>query len=122
MFQQVNEFRYNAQSGKSYIVYFLKFWKEADDYILKYEIRATDRDFFWYGRMSKERALFDLKISDEEAKKMPAGNLEQKILEYFRTLFISVMKVGLDKGYEEPNTEFVFYKEQLVVKRKWQGL
>jgi len=121
MFQSLNEFKYNAETGKSYIVYFLKFWRAgANDYIVKYEIRATDKDFFWFGRISKERALTDLKINPKEVKSITKEDLEQKIKEHLMMLFISVMKKGLDKGFEESNTEFIFYKEPFVVKRAWQ--
>ncbi len=120
MFQTLNEFKYVAETGKSYIIYFLKFWQVGDDYIVKYEIRATDRDFFWFGRISKERALIDLKIDPGDAKSIKEEELYQKIKEYLMILFTSVLKKGLDKGFEEPNAEFVFYKEPFVLKRFWQ--
>ena len=119
MFQQLNEFKFSAASGKEYIIYFLKFWS-AGDYIIKYQIRTPDRDFFWYGRISKERALTDLKQGPKEAKALGTEELELRIKTHFQTLFISVMEKGLDKGFEEPNTEFVFYKETFVTKRVWE--
>jgi hypothetical protein len=118
MFQQPNEFKYRAENGKNYIIYFLKFWPD-DDYIIKYQIRAPDKDFFWHGRMSKERALADLKLGQKEAKALGPEELELKIKTHLQALFISVMEKGLDKGFEEPNTEFVFYKEPFVTKRVW---
>lgn len=119
MFQQLNEFKYTAETGVTYIIYFLKFW-QAGDYLIKYQIRNPDKDFFWYGRMSKERALTDLKISPKESKSITRGDFENKIKDHLQMLFISVMKKGLDKGFEEPNTEFIFYKEPFVTRRPWQ--
>jgi len=119
MFQQLNEFKYAAATGKNYIIYFLKFWT-AGDYIIKYQIRTPDKDFFWYGRMSKERALIDLKLTPKEAKAEAQEVLENKIKDHLQTLFISVVKKGLDKGFDEPNTEFVFYKEPFVTKKVWK--
>lgn len=120
MFQALNEFRYTAETGKNYIIYFLKFWQADNDFIVKYQIRASDRDFFWYGRISKERALIDLKINPKDRwviRKEEQGN---KIKEHLMSLFTAVLKKGLDKGFEEPNTEFVFYKEPFVMKRRWE--
>ncbi len=122
MFQQLNEFKYTAKTGKVHIIYFLKFWPadyEKDDYIVKYQIRTPEKDFFWFGRISKERALLDLKISAKDMK-FTAEELENKIKDHLKMLFISVMKKGLDKGFEEPNTEFIFYKEPFVTKRVWK--
>jgi hypothetical protein len=123
MYEQLNEFKYTAQTGKTYIIYFLKFWqdKEKNDYIAKYQIRSQDRDIVWYGRISKERALIDLNINAKDAKSMDKKELESKIVIHLKKLIITVMFKGLDKGYEEPNTEFVFYKEPLVAKRIWSG-
>lgn len=115
MFQQLNEFKYKAATGKEYIVYFLKFW-HAKDYFIKYQIRATEKEIFWYGRMSEERALIDLEISKKEKKSIKKEELESKIKDHLEKLIVSVMKKGLDKGFEEPNTEFVFYKESFVSK------
>ena len=70
--------------------------------------------------MSRERALIDLKISQKETKSIAKEDLVNRIKDHLRALFVSVMKKGLDKGFEEPNTEFVFYKEPLVAKRTWQ--
>lgn len=120
MLQQLNEFKYQAETGKVYVVYFLKFW-EAGDFIVKYQITASDRDFFWYGRISKERALLDLKISEDEAESMAKDDFQNKIREHLKMLFTSVMKKGLDKGFEESNTEFMFFKEPAIAKRVWQG-
>jgi hypothetical protein len=119
MFQQLNEFKYQASTGKNYVIYLLKYWP-GDDYVVKYEIRTPDRDFFWYGRISRERALTDLKLSAKEAKALALDVLETRIKTHLQQLFISVMEKGLDKGFEEPNTEFVFYKEPFVTKRIWE--
>ncbi len=116
MFRQLSEFKYKAATGKEYIIYFLKFWR-ADDYCIKYQIRASDKELFWYGCMSEERALIDLKIGKKEKKSMSKDDLENKIKDHLETVFVSVIKIGLDKGFEEPNTEFVFYKEPFVSKR-----
>jgi len=123
MFQPLNEFKYTAETGKSYIIYFLKFWQADDkktDYIVKYQIRAPENDLFWYGRISKERALIDLKIDPKEMKAITEEELDNKIKDHLKMLLISVMKKGLDKGFEETNTEFIFYKEPLVAKRTWK--
>lgn len=117
----MNEFKYNAKTGRVYIVYFLKYWKSDKDFIVKYQIRTENKDFFWFGRISTERAMIDLKISDDEIKKITDEELDKKVEEHLRNLFISVMMKGLDSGYEEPDTEFVFYKEPLVSKRKWSS-
>jgi len=119
MFQQLNEFKYQAATGKNYVIYLLKYWP-GDEHVVKYEIRTPDRDFFWYGRISRERALTDLKLSAQEAKALAPDELEIRIKTHLQQLFISVMEKGLDKGFEEPNTEFVFYKEPFVTKRTWQ--
>jgi hypothetical protein len=119
MFQQLNEFKYQAATGKSYIVYLLKYWP-GEDHVVKYEIRSEERDFFWYGRISRERALSDLKIGAKEAKALPAEELELRIKTHLQRLFISVMEKGLDKGFEENNAEFVFYKDPFVTKRIWE--
>ncbi len=123
MYEQLNEFKYTAQTGKTYIIYFLKFWQDEEnkDYIAKYQIRSQDRDIVWYGRISKERALIDLNIIAKDAKSMDKKELESKIVIHLKKLIITVMFKGLDKGYEEPNTEFVFYKDPLVAKRIWSG-
>jgi hypothetical protein len=123
MYEQLNEFKYTAQTGKEYIIYFLKYWidDEKKDYIAKYQIRSQDRDIVWYGRISKERALLDLSINAKELKSMDKKELESKIVVHLKKLIITVMFKGLDKGFEEPNTELVFYKEPLVAKRIWSG-
>uniref|UniRef100_A0A7C4Y9F6 Uncharacterized protein n=1 Tax=candidate division WOR-3 bacterium TaxID=2052148 RepID=A0A7C4Y9F6_UNCW3 len=120
MYHKLNEFRYNAKNGKNYIIYFLKFWK-GEDYFVKYQIRTQEKDFFWFGRISLERVLMDLKLDEKEIKKLSELELDIKIEEHLRNLFIAVMIKGLDNGYEEPDTEFVFYKEPFVFKRKWEG-
>lgn len=120
MFQSLNEFRYIAETGKNYIIYFLKFWQVDNDFIVKYQIRAPDRDFFWYGRISKERAWIDLKINPKDSRVIRKEELGNKIKEHLMSLFTAVLKKGLDKGFEEPNTEFVFYKEPFVMKRRWE--
>lgn len=122
MFEQLNEFKYNAENGKTYIIYFLKFWKvenKKKDFIVKYQIRSSDRDFIWYGRISKKRVISDLKLMPKDIKKIPDKELEYRIQEHLKKLFIYVIKKGLDKGFEEPNTEFVFYKEPPIAKRVW---
>jgi hypothetical protein len=120
MFQQPNEFIFNAETGKSYVIYFLKFWQESDDYIVKYQIRTTDREIFWFGRMSKERAFIDLNINSDNIKTISKEDLDKKIKEHLMMLFTTVMKKGLNKGFEEPDTEFIFYKEPFVTKRIWK--
>ncbi|OGC42785.1 hypothetical protein A2Y85_07110 [candidate division WOR-3 bacterium RBG_13_43_14] len=67
--------------------------------------------------MSEERALLDLKISKKEKKSIAKQDMENKVKDHLETLFVSVMKKGLDKGFEEPHAEFVFYKEPLVSRR-----
>lgn len=120
MYHKLNEFKYTAKSGKIYIIYFLKFWK-TEDYVVKYQIRTENKDFFWFGRLSFQRFLIDNKLSQEDIKKMSEDELNAKIEEHLRNLFVSVMIKGLDSGYEEPDIEFVFYKEPLVSKRKWHS-
>ncbi|KPJ73478.1 hypothetical protein AMJ52_03600 [candidate division TA06 bacterium DG_78] len=122
MFQQLNEFKYTATTGKTYIVYFLKFWHASDkknDYIVKYQIRGPERDFVWYGRISKGRFFTDHKNADRDSKKHSEIELEDEIKIYLKKLFIYILKKALDKGFEEPNTEFVFYKKPPIVKRTW---
>lgn len=56
MFKQLNDLKYDDKKGETYILYFLKFWKADDkkgDFITKYQIRSSDRDFVWYGRILK---------------------------------------------------------------------
>jgi len=122
MFQQLNEFKYEAETGKTYIIYFLKFWHamaKPDDYVIKYQIRAAEKDFVWYGRISKARFMIDNKVADENIAAITKEELENRIQNHLGQLFIHVMKKGLDKGFEEPNSEFVFYKQPLVIKRVW---
>ena len=122
MFQQLNEFKYEAGTGKIYIIYFLKFWhatERPNDYVVKYQIRAPDKDFVWYGRISKARFMIDHKVTDENIAAITQGELENRIQSHLRQLFIHVMKKGLDKGFEEPNTEFAFYEQPPVIKRVW---
>jgi hypothetical protein len=116
MFRQLNEFKYKAATGKEYIIYFLKFWQDKD-YCIKYQIRGADKDLFWYGCISEERALADLNISKQDKKSLSKEELGKKINDHLEAIFVSVMKKGLDKGFEEPNAEFVFYKEPFVSKR-----
>jgi hypothetical protein len=122
MFQQLNEFKYTATTGKTYIIYFLKCWHTPDkknDYIVKYQIRGLERDFVWYGRISKERFFADRKNTDKASKKHSEIELEDEIKIYLKKLFIYVLKKALNKGFEEPNTEFVFYKKPSIIKRAW---
>lgn len=122
MFEQLNELKYNAQNGETYLIYFLKFWEireQGDDYIVKYQIRSSDKDFVWYGRISKERALRDLKLTPKAVRKIPQKELGDKIQAYLKRLFMYVAKKGLDKGYEEADTEFVFHTNRSITKRTW---
>ncbi len=122
MFEQLNELKYNAQNGKTYLIYFLKYWQvseRGDDYIVKYQIRSSGKDFVWYGRISKERALSDLKLTPKAAQKIPKKALGDKIEAHLKRLFMYVAKKGLDKGYEEADTEFVFHANRSIAKRRW---
>jgi len=123
MFEQLNELEYRALCGKTYILYFLKFWQSEDsgDYVVKYQIRAEQRDIVWYGRMSRERALGDLRIEPGTLKKTSPDVLEKMIKQLLKSMLVHVIKKGLDKGYEEPNAEFVFYQDQPIMRRTWQG-
>jgi hypothetical protein len=122
LFEQSNEFRYHAANGKHYVVYFLKFWQtddKAGDYIVKYQIRSQESDFVWYGRMSRARVQEELKISPEVFKKYPEGALRERVEQDLKRMFIFIIKRGLDKGFEEPNTEFLFDKGKPITKRTW---
>lgn len=122
MFQQLNEFKYTAATGKTYIVYFLKFWcaeRKKSDYIVKYQIRGPERDFVWYGRISKERFMVDVEKTGGDIKNFSEEELVDKIKTYLKKLFIYIIKKALDKEFEESNTEFVFYKKPPIVKRTW---
>jgi len=115
VFQQLNEFRYKAKTGKDYIIYFLKFFpspNKKNEYIIKYQIRTGDKDLVWYGRASKSVAssLFNKKIKKGE-----------DFEEDFKKLFVYLIKKGLDKGFEETNIEFVFSQDGSIVKQKWSG-
>jgi hypothetical protein len=123
MFQQLNELKYKAETDKNYILYFLKFWKSEDkknDYIVKYQIRGPDHDFYWYGRISKDRFVADTKMTAKQMKSLAKEELENQISEHLKKLTIYVIKKGLDKGVEEPNIEFVFYNKPPILKRIWQ--
>jgi hypothetical protein len=122
LFEQYNEFRYKAATGKEYVVYFLKFWQTDDDpydYIVKYQIRAEGNDFVWYGRMSRARVQEELKISPEVFDSYPEGALLERVEQDLKRMFIFIIKRGLDKGFEEPNTEFIFEKGASITKRTW---
>jgi len=122
MFEQLNELKYSARNGKTYLIYFLKYWKareKSGDFIVKYQIRSSDRDFIWYGRISKERAVSDLKLTPKDVKKIPQKELDDKIELYLKRLFVYVAKKGLDKGYEKADTEFIFCRNQSIIKRIW---
>jgi hypothetical protein len=123
MFEQLNELEYRARSGRKYVLYFLKFWQSEDngDYVVKYQIRAQERDIVWYGRMSRERALGDIGIEPRVLKETPPDTLEKMIKQHLQSVLVHVIKKGLDKGYEEPNAEFVFYCDQPITRRTWQG-
>jgi hypothetical protein len=123
LFEQYNEFRYKAATGKEYVVYFLKFWQTDDkarDYIVKYQIRAPEGDFVWYGRMSRSRVQQELKISAEDFHRYPEGALLERVEQDLKRMFIFIIKRGLDKGFEEPNTEFIFDKGTTITRRTWQ--
>jgi len=122
MFEQLNELKYTAENGKTYIIYFLKFWQTKDkkkDFIVKYQIRSADKDFVWYARMSKERALSDLKLTQKDKKTMFKKEFISKIEKHLKQTFIYIIKKGLDKDFYEPNIEFVFYKKPPIAKRVW---
>jgi hypothetical protein len=122
MFEQLNELVYTAATGKKYTIYFLKFWKpdkKKNDYVVKYQLRTSDGDFVWYGRTSRQRVMADLKISKQEYAKMRTAEVEQTIEKHLKKLLLYVMKRGLDKGFEDPNTEFIFYVKPLMSKRVW---
>ena len=121
-FEQLNEFRYKAATGKEYIVYFLKFWQDpanAGDFIIKYQITSPQGDFVWYGRMSRGRVQDELQLTAEVFDKYPEGALFERIEQLFKRAFIFIIKKGLDKGYEEPNTEFIFDAGKPLSKRIW---
>jgi hypothetical protein len=121
-FEQYNEFRYRAATGKEYTVYFLKFWQtddEPSDYVVKYQIRASEGDFIWYGRVSRARVQEELKISPEVYDSYPEGALLERVEQDLKRMFIFIIKRGLDKGFEEPNTEFVFEKGSSIIRRTW---
>ena len=124
MFEQLNELEYHAQTGKKYILYFLKFWQPEEkpgDFVVKYQIRAEKRDIVWYGRISQKRAYQDLGIDKHMQKKTSQDRIEKLIKRHLQSMLVHVIKKGLDKGYEEPNTEFVFYLDQPIIRRPWQG-
>ena len=121
-FEQLNEFRYKAATGKEYIVYFLKFWQDpakTGDFIIKYQITSQEGDFVWYGRISRMRIQEELQLSSDVYDKYPEGALFERIEQLFKRAFIFVVKKGLDKGYEKPNTEFLFDKGKPISKRSW---
>ena len=123
MFEQLNELKYKAQNGKTYLMYFLKYWEAADksgDLIVKYQIRSSDKDFVWYGRISRERAVSDLKSMPRKKGKLSKKELNDRIKAHLKRLFVYVAKKGLDKGYEQADTEFVFYKKPHIEKRIWR--
>ena len=64
--------------------------------------------------------MTDLKLTAKDTKSISKEELEGKIKDHLKNLFIYIMKRGLDKGFEEPNTEFVFYKKSPVEKRAWK--
>lgn len=122
LFGQSNEFQYHAATGKHYVVYFLKFWQtddEARDYVVKYQIRSPESDFVWYGRMSRARVQEELKISPEVFDTYPEGALWERVEQDMKRMFMFIIKRGLDKGFEEPNTEFVFERGMPITKRTW---
>ncbi len=123
MFEQLNELKYKAQNGETYLVYFLKHWEATDkrgDSIVKYQIRSSDKDFVWYGRISRERAVSDLKSMPKEKGKISKKELDDRIIAHLKRLFVYVAKKALDKGYEQADTEFVFYVKPQIEKRTWR--
>ena len=122
MFEQLNELKHTAENGRTYVIYFLKSWQSKDkkkDFIVKYQIRSSDKDFVWYARMSRERALNDLELTPKSKKSIPKEEMRSRIETHLKKTFVHVIKKGLDKGFYEPNTEFVFYKKPPVAKRVW---
>ncbi|MBN2621622.1 hypothetical protein JXB22_11125 [candidate division WOR-3 bacterium] len=122
LFEQSNEFKYRAATGKEYTVYFLKFWQtddDARDYVVKYQIRSPEGDFVWYGRMSRERVREELKIAKDVFDTYPEGTLRERVEQDLKRMFVFIIKRGLDKGFEEPSTEFIFQKGAPITKRIW---
>jgi hypothetical protein len=121
MFESLNELKYTTESGKTYLIYFLKFWVAEDtkDFLLKYQIRHEGKEIFWYARMSPERAARDLNLLGEVFDKTLEKDVLTQVGQHFKKLFIHVIKKGLDKGFEESHTEFVFSVEIPIKKRTW---
>ncbi len=122
MFEQLNEFQYTIH-GKTYTIYFLKFWIEEreKDCIVKYQIRSSERDMCWYGRMSHERMLNELHCEPKDAARLTEAEFGEMAKHHFQKVFIHVIKKGLDKGFEAPNTEFVFKENMPIERRMWTG-
>ncbi|UCG92285.1 MAG: hypothetical protein JSV97_00835 [candidate division WOR-3 bacterium] len=122
IFEQLNELKYAAETGKTYIIYFLKFWRaedKKDDFLIKYQINTTDKEFFCYGRITKKRAISDLQLTQQDMKKLPDRELQQKVQNHLKRLIVHVIKRGLDKGFEESNAEFIFDLKPPVARREW---
>lgn len=123
MFEQLNELKYVAETKKTYIIYFLKFWRAEDkknDFLIKYQINTTDREFFCYGRITKKRVMSDLQLTPQDMKKLSARELQQKVQNHLKRLIVHVIKRGLDKGFEDSNTEFIFDLKPPVARREWR--
>jgi hypothetical protein len=121
VFESLNELRYTAENGETYLIYFLEFWvaEDTNDFLMKYQIRREGREIFWYARMSRERAAHDLHLPSEAFEKQPADVLQAQVAQHLKKLFVRVIKRGLDKGFEESHTEFVFSVETPIEKRTW---
>ncbi|KPK70342.1 hypothetical protein AMJ87_08975 [candidate division WOR_3 bacterium SM23_60] len=121
MFESLNELKYTAVNGETYLIYFLEFWVADDtkDFLVKYQIRREGKEIFWYARMSQERAAHDLHVAKEAFEKTPEKELQTQVAQHLKKLFVHVIKKGLDKGFEESHTEFVFSVETPIEKRRW---
>ncbi|KPK73710.1 hypothetical protein AMJ87_00885 [candidate division WOR_3 bacterium SM23_60] len=121
MFESLNELKYTAENGKTYLIYFLKFWVAEDthDFLTKYQIRRAGKEIFWYARMSRERAAHDLNLPRATFGKTPSKALQTQVAQHLKKLFVHVIKKGLDRGFEESHTEFVFSVETPIEKRTW---
>ena len=122
MFEQLNELKYRAQNGKTYLIYFLEFWvatENSGDFLVKYQIRHENKEIFWYARMTRARAAHDLQITEHTLDKMTEQELKEQVAHHLKKQFMHVLKKGLDKGFEESHTEFVFSVETPILKRTW---
>ena len=122
MFESLNELKYKAENGETYLIYFLEFWVADDtkDFLVKYQIRREGKEIFWYARMSGERAAHDLNLPKKTFEKTLEKELQTQVAQHLNKLFVHVIKKGLDKGFEESHTEFVFSVETPIVRRTWR--